>query len=74
MKHGFNLKKIYATLQYPLEYFDYFLQKDNYCGENNIDEYNKIYKRAFNDQYVKDEKFKEKVKNEIYYNNRILRD
>ena len=52
--------RICATLQYPLEYCDYFSQKDNYGGENNIDEYNKIYQRAFNDQYVKDEKFKRK--------------
>ena len=66
--------KICATFQYPLEYFDYFSQKDNYGGANNIDEYNKIYERAFNDQYVKDEQFQEKIKNEIYFGNRILRD
>ena len=65
---------ICSILQYLLVYFDYFSQKDNYGGERNIDEYNKIYKRAFNDQYVKDEKFQEKTKIEIYYGNRILRD
>ena len=36
--------RICATLQYPLDYFDYFSQKDHYGRENNIDEYNKIYK------------------------------
>ena len=65
--------RICAVLQYPLEYFDYFSQKDHYGGERNIDEYNKIYKRAFNDQYVEDEKFQEKIKNEIYYGNNVLK-
>ena len=39
-----------------------------------MNEYNKIYKNAFNYQYVKAEKLQEKIKNEIYYGNRILRD
>ena len=66
--------KICALLQYPLEYFAYFLQKDHYWCERNNDEYIKIYKRAFNDRYAKDEKFKGNIKHEIYYGNRILRD
>ena len=66
--------RICSILQYPLEYFDYFSQKDNYGGKRNIDEYNKINERAFNNQYVKDEQFQEQIKNEIYYGNRILRD
>ena len=63
--------RICALLQYPLEYFDYFLQKDNCCGANNIDEYNKIYERAFNNRYKKDEKFQD-IQKEIYYGNNIL--
>ena len=51
-----------------------FFTENNYGGERNIDEYNKIYKRALNDQSVKDEKFQEKIKIEIYYGNPILRD
>ena len=62
-----------AILQYPLEYFDCFSQKDHYGGERNIDEYNKIYKRAFNDRYVKDKKFQEKIQKEIYNGNNVLR-
>ena len=61
--------RICALLKYPLENFDYFSQKDHYGGENNIDEYNKMYDRAFNDRYVKDEKFQENINKEIYYNN-----
>ena len=53
--------RICAVLQYPIEYFDYFSQKYNYCGERNIDEYNKIYRKAFNDQNVKNEKFQENI-------------
>ena len=64
--------RIFSLLQYPLEYFDYFTQNDYYGGENNIDEYNKIYERAFNDRYVKDEKFQENIKKEIYYSNNVL--
>ena len=41
--------RICALFQYPLEYFDYFSQKDHYGCTSNIDEYNKIYKKAFND-------------------------
>ena len=72
-KSWIQFGRICAVLQYPLEYFDYYSQKDHYGGENNIDEYNKIYKRAFNDRYVKDKKFQEKIQKEIYNGNNVLR-
>ena len=60
-------------LQYSLEYFDYFSQKDYYNVERNINEYNKIYKRTFNDRYVKDEKFQENKINKIYYSKNVYK-
>ena len=66
--------RICALLKYPLEYFDYFLKKENYGGEDNIDEYNKIYEKAIKNLNTKDETIKQEIENEIRINKAILRD
>ena len=54
--------------------FRLFLKKENYCGEDNIDEYNKIYEKAIKDLNPKDEKIKTELENEIQISKAIFRD
>ena len=63
-----------ALMEYSIEYFDYFSKKENYGGENNINEYNNIYEKAFKDLNIKDDKLKKEIESEINYSNIILRD
>ena len=61
-------------MQYSVEYFDYFSKKENYGGENNINEYNKIYEKAINDLNNKDKNTQQQIEDEINYSKIILRD
>ena len=54
--------RIFALMEYLIEYFDYFSKKENYGGKNNINEYNNIYEKAFENLNTKDEKLKTKYK------------
>ena len=62
--------RICAILKYSLEYFNYFSKNENYGGEDNIDEYNKIYEKAIKDLNTKDKK----IEDEIRISKAILRD
>ena len=66
--------RICALMQYSVEYFDYFSKTENYSGENNINEYNKIYEKAINDLNNKDKKAQQQIEDDINYSNIILRD
>ena len=66
--------RICALMQYSVEYFNYLSRKENYGGENNINEYKKIYKRAINNLNNKDKKAQQQMEDEINYSKIILRD
>ena len=66
--------RICDLLKYPLDYFDYFSNKENYGGEDNIDEYNKIYEKAIKDLNTKDDKIKQEIEDEIRISKAIITD
>ena len=60
-------------MEYSIEYFDYFSKKENYGGENNSNEYNNIYEKAFKYLNTNEDKLKNEIQSEINYSKIILR-